>query len=127
MSTRLLGVRVEYEDAPKIQQWVQEMIEKGLEPKVLKFLQNVVSTLMLLQERSEKDIDAFVEAAYKIHACDKFMDDRIEIDNDAMLSTSDEGAYVSAWVWVDNKDAGIESDVEDEDEVLDFDRGEEEQ
>lgn len=31
----------------------------------------------------------------------------IEIDDDAILSKSDEGAYVMAWVWISNEDMGV--------------------
>lgn len=32
----------------------------------------------------------------------------IEIDDGAPVSLSDGGAYVQAWVWVDDEDAGVE-------------------
>jgi len=43
---------------------------------------------------------AFVQAAQKLH----HEDGVLEIDDDAEVSTSDSGAYVRAWVWVDNED-----------------------
>jgi hypothetical protein len=48
-----------------------------------------------------------VEAAYRKAARDRytghggqFMDGDVNVDEDAVVSESDEGAYVSAWVWV---------------------------
>ncbi len=38
--------------------------------------------------------------------------DEIEIDEDAVLSQGDEGAFVSAWVWVSNEEMGIEQEDE---------------
>ena len=35
-------------------------------------------------------------------------DGECEIDDHAVVSSSDEGAYVMAWVWASNADAGIE-------------------
>lgn len=34
-------------------------------------------------------------------------DGRIEIDNDAVISRSEDGAYVQAWAWVANDRAGV--------------------
>lgn len=38
----------------------------------------------------------------------------IEVDEGSILSESDEGAYVMAWVWVSNEDMGIGTEDEDE-------------
>lgn len=44
-------------------------------------------------------------------------DGEIEIDADAEVSFGeDDGAYVMAWVWVTDEEAGIESPDEDEDD-----------
>lgn len=38
-----------------------------------------------------------------------------EIDEDAAVSASDDGAYVMAWVWVTREDAGITDDDQGDD------------
>ena len=49
----------------------------------------------------------FLEAARANYASDE-----IEIDDNAVISRSDEGAFVAAWVWVSSADAGIETEEE---------------
>lgn len=39
--------------------------------------------------------------------------EELQIDEGAPVSSSEKGVWVSAWVWVDNFDAGIEDDDED--------------
>jgi hypothetical protein len=46
--------------------------------------------------------EAFINAASEIHGCDE-----IEVDDNSVVSQSDEGAFVHAWVWVSNGDAGL--------------------
>jgi hypothetical protein len=46
--------------------------------------------------------DAFVDAARE-HA-----DDDLEVDGMAFTSRADEGCWVSAWIWISDKEAGIE-------------------
>lgn len=38
----------------------------------------------------------------------------LEVDEDAVVSESDEGAFVMCWAWVSNDAAGIETENEDE-------------
>lgn len=38
----------------------------------------------------------------------------IEVDPNAVVSTSDEGAYVMCWQWVANEQVGIRSDYEED-------------
>jgi hypothetical protein len=46
--------------------------------------------------------------AYRAAAKDEYVSEgAIEIDSDAIVSSSLLGAYVAAWVWVDASDAGI--------------------
>ena len=47
------------------------------------------------------DGDPFVAAARKK------ANEQLEIDATAVASVGDDGAWVSAWVWVDNAEAGI--------------------
>lgn len=37
-------------------------------------------------------------------------DETLEVDDDAPISRSDYGAFVNAWVWVSNEEAGIEGE-----------------
>lgn len=47
---------------------------------------------------------------YRKKAKEKYEDEgTIEIDEDALVSTGDCGAYVQAWVWVYNDDAQEET------------------
>lgn len=47
-------------------------------------------------------------------------DDGVEVDSPTVLSESDEGAYVLAWVWVSNSDAGALSHSELLQEMLEI-------
>lgn len=48
--------------------------------------------------------DPFIHAARELWA-----NDECEIDDIAIVSEGDDGAFVSAWVWVSNSEAGIET------------------
>ena len=52
------------------------------------------------------DDDPFVNAAYEMYV----REGEVEIDSPTVTSPSDEGAYVLAWVWVGNEDAGIQEE-----------------
>jgi hypothetical protein len=54
------------------------------------------------------DDDPFVKAAREHYASGS--DGDIEIDRCAVVSQSDEGAYVMGWLWVSNERAGIDED-----------------
>lgn len=50
---------------------------------------------------------------YRIAANEFNRDDgELEFDDDAVVSSSDEGAYVMAWKWVDKDEAGIDVRVD---------------
>ena len=53
------------------------------------------------QARTRPDLEPFLGAADSV-------DGVCEIANPAIVSDSEDGAYVLAWVWVSNEDAGIE-------------------
>jgi hypothetical protein len=57
---------------------------------------------------------AFRDAADEKYGCEG--DQAIEIDEGVPVSQGDRGAYVLAWVYVYNDEAGIETDEEEEDE-----------
>lgn len=77
--------------------------------------------LKLVADRIKEDIgdkaeegpddDAFISAAKEKHVSG---DGEINVDDDAIVSQSDKGAYVAAWVWVTNADAGIEEGDEND-------------
>jgi hypothetical protein len=48
-----------------------------------------------------------------------FSDGDIDIDDAVAISESDYGAYVSAWLWLDNEEMGIETAEEDVQEETD--------
>lgn len=57
------------------------------------------------------DASAFIQAVET--------DDALEVDGDAVISRGDEGAFVMAWTWVSNEQAGINLDPEDDEEKVD--------
>lgn len=48
----------------------------------------------------------------------EYANDEVEIDDDAMISRSDNGAFVQAWVWVSNEEAGVEGESDEEDDEI---------
>ena len=58
-----------------------------------------------LNEEPDPDLSAFIGAVDT--------SDDLEVDADAVISRSDEGAFVMSWSWVSNEQAGIE-DNDDE-------------
>lgn len=82
------------------------------------------------KQRKAKDRDAYIreriaqysdeggEEAFRQGAREAWArEGEIEIDPGAIVSMGgDPGAYVMAWVWVSNEEAGIESEEEDEDD-----------
>jgi hypothetical protein len=72
-----------------------------------------VSAFAAVQDAEDGETGAYLAAAHRLHAEDGVC----EIDDAAIVSEGDEGAYVMAWVWVSRDDAGImdEDDEEDED------------
>lgn len=73
-----------------------------------------------LLEQLGRDIDAADEdseeaTAYRNAAQEKAVDGEIEVDEEAVVSMGDDdGAYVQAWMWVSNTDAGLPSIHDDE-------------
>jgi hypothetical protein len=55
--------------------------------------------MTIQKSNSARDKAAFIEAARNI-----YQNDDIEIDDDAKLSETDDGAWVSAWVWVNDEE-----------------------
>ncbi len=62
----------------------------------------------LCQKLNERD-DA---SGWIAQARELYGSDEIEIDDAAALSQGDEGAFVSAWVWVSNEEMGIEAQAD---------------
>ncbi len=60
----------------------------------------------------DPDADAFRQGA-----SNEWGSDDIEIDGDAIVSRSETGAFVAAWVWVSNEEAGIEETDDEESEA----------
>jgi hypothetical protein len=62
---------------------------------------DIASTIMTQLNDFKSDDRAKIVAEAKAEYSE---DGRIEIDDNAILSRSEEGAYVQAWVWVGNED-----------------------
>lgn len=54
----------------------------------------------------------FINAAREL----KQREGEVEFDDHVVISDSDEGAYVMAWVWVSNEEAGVEPEDDDDDD-----------
>jgi hypothetical protein len=54
------------------------------------------------------------DALYREAAKECWTDDDLEIDEDAKVSAGEGGAWVQAWVWVGNYDAGVDDVPETE-------------
>lgn len=66
------------------------------------------------QRRTEPGLSAYADAPGPLGMC---REGELEVDGDAIVSESaDGGAYVMAWLWVSDEDAGVERD-EEEDET----------
>jgi hypothetical protein len=79
-------------------------------------LYDVASRIKSCIEESRKNVD--VEEKYR-EACraNHCRDGELECDDDAVVSIgNDKGAYVQTWTWVDDDEAGIESEDEDEED-----------
>jgi len=58
-------------------------------------------------EKEDPDDQAFRDAHRERYSSHPWTDGDIDIDDDAMVSRGDEGAYVMMWGYVRNEDAGI--------------------
>jgi hypothetical protein len=68
---------------------------------------NIANTIQKAQAVDPSD------AAYRA-AAQAQADDELEVDEDAIVSVgSDPGAFVQAWIWISNEEAGIKDDDED--------------
>jgi hypothetical protein len=76
----------------------------NLDEQQLRLLQQRVPELHARIQWRDADQEKFFRAA-----CEHSNDD-IEFDPDAVVSQGDDGAFVMAWYWVSNDDAGIEEE-----------------
>ena len=79
--------------------------------KKLKKFHERVAAMVEREEDNAEDFEKYRTVANDIHASDGVL----EIDLGAVVSDSEHGAHVSAWVWVNGKDAGVIKDDEEED------------
>lgn len=59
-----------------------------------------------LREPADPDAAAFLNAVKT--------DDDLEVDPDAVVSRSEDGAFVMSWSWVSNEQAGLASSLDDD-------------
>ena len=87
---------------------VAEAVKANDAQKTVVLLGQLVTAVDEVAEPSEAD-DKYRAAAQEVWASDD-----CEIDDDAIVSEGcDAGAWVQAWVWVRNDQAGIEEDEGD--------------
>jgi len=73
---------------------------------------------LMLKRIAESQVENNSDLHRKYREAISSIDGKMEIDDDAIVSIgADDGAYIMAWVWVTNEDAGIES--EDEEDKVD--------
>lgn len=75
-------------------------------------LRGLHAKLALLTSENEHDED-FRQAAFEKYA-GKLQDGDLDFQSDGMVSRGDDGAYVMAFLWVDNAEAGLDLDPEDD-------------
>lgn len=80
--------------------WVR--LEKS---EIEQILQHVPEGSLLEKLRAPVDPDA---SAF-LNAVDT--DDELEVDEDAVISRGDDGAFVMSWSWVSNEQAGLEPEL----------------
>ena len=103
MKTSVAQVRINHGDetpTDEVLQALDSLIDNALStPGVLDDFGEVsVGTLQEIETGGP-----FVAAAQQLRQEDGVL----EIDDDAEVSRSDQGAYVSAWVWIGNEEAGV--------------------
>lgn len=84
--------------------------------------QELIERLEAKQKEMQATLDKFGERRSDFDPADPYRsylmtqaDDEMEVDEDAIVSPgSDPGAFVHAWIWVTNSDAGV-PDEDDED------------
>ena len=92
--------------------------------EVRKIIATATATYFLASGRFGSYINAYAELnqsdldrLYIAAAQEKSREGELEIDDCAATSKgSDDGAYVMAWLWVDNSEAGIESSCKIDDD-----------
>lgn len=63
----------------------------------------------LITQNLQASIQAGV--AFRVAAAKQWCSEELEIDDAAEVSKSRDGAWVRAWVWVTNQEAGLAEDV----------------
>lgn len=91
-----------------------ERLHRALEDSTDPVLSGIFGKLCVCLSDVSAD-DAFRNAAVDKYA-GQLSDGDLDFQHDGMVSRSDEGAYVQAFLWVSNAEAGLEApDPEDED------------
>lgn len=87
-----------------------EMISAALDqPRGAELKRRIDDRLSDLNNPAQMDIwSQYSTAAFDVH----HVDGKLEIDDYALVSESDGGAYVMAWVWVSYDQAGLEDNIE---------------
>jgi len=88
-----------------------ERLHIALEASSDPILSGVLGKLRVMLENVGSD-EAFREAAVEKYA-GKLSEGQLDFQSDGMVSKSDEGAYVMAFLWVTNAEAGLEEPEED--------------
>ncbi len=79
----------------------------------------LLSTAKRFREQLKEE-ESGLPQQYREAAFEHQRDGEIEVDEGAVVSLgADDGAYVQAWLWVSNREAGVENDEDDDDGVRD--------
>jgi hypothetical protein len=71
------------------------------------FCDDLIKAVKDAQDDDDGLVVKYRQAAHEVH----HRDGELEIDDDAVVSVSEEaGAYVQAWVWVTDADAGVSAE-----------------
>lgn len=93
-----MWVRLEETELQLVTHGLAHLSELGNRDKILNLIER-------LKEPPDPDTEKFANAVET--------SDDLEVDGDVVISRGDEGAFVMAWVYVTNAEAGIETDEGD--------------
>ena len=92
---RPLPLKDQFAEAEAVEQWLKKARDEAERNLRL-------DAEFEAQERVAEDDAVPDDETYRSRATEIWCNEEVQIDGDAMVSASDSGAWVQAWVWVDN-------------------------